>query len=367
MSEFVIYPQKVRQTYDGFDACSRQLTDCYSSLYTIRDTLRGISSLSGVVGPVEIVAKRIETQDNTVKNLKNVLGSCVQLYENTEGRCIGSSSAVPAVPMITPSNGGTVSSDVQNKKDKSDFKLWTWKDTWNVVKEFGIIGGTVGTIGGLTTGGINPKTIVGALKDTSKVVGNVAKASSSPSINWKALFGLNVKADAPKNFWQALGKEVDKYNMGNATKVSDKIAVGAKWAGSVLTVVSVAMDNFDKKSGNSTGRAIAETIGESAVKIGEGMLIGAAATAIAATVGAPAVVAGLATVGVTWAIDKGFEWATGKNAAEYISDTIIDGAINKGKEVIAKTKEVKKMIGNATSSIGKKLSGWWNQKYSLAW
>lgn len=363
MSEFVIYPQKVRQTYDGFDTCSRSLSNCYNSLYSIRDTLSNISSLSGVVRPVEIVAKRLETQENTVQGLKAVLGSCVQLYENADGRCIGSTSAVT----LTKTKSDTTTPDVNVQKvEKDDNKLWTWKDTWKVAKEFGIIGSGIGAIGGLITGGITPKTAVGALKDSAKFVGKVSKASSKNSFDWKTLFGFN-KFNKPMNFYEAFGKKINDYNFGNATKVSEKIAVGAKWAGTALTIVTTAMDNFDKKSGNSIGRAFAETVGESAFKIGEGILLGAAFTAVASTVGAPVVVAGLATVAATWVIDKGFELVKGKNAAEYISDKVIDGVVAQGKRQIETVKKTVNNIGNAVSSFGKKLSGWWNREHSLAW
>ena len=358
MSDFIIYPQSAKQSYEEFDACARTLAGCYSELYSIRDTLRTISSLSGVIRPIETVAYRIETQERTVKNMRSVLGSCVQLYENADSRCIGSASAVKPAKSRT---GGTASGPSKSKGKKKSSGLWTWKDTWKAAKEAGIIGSGIAVAGALITGGVNPKTVTDALKYTSKFVGNVAGAASEPSFDWTRLFGFN--SGSRMSLGAALGKQIDKYKFGNAAKVSDKIAVGAKWAGSALTIVSVAIDNFDKKSGNSFGRAIAETIGESAVKIGAGIVIGAAAS----TIGAPAVVTGLITVGVVWAADKAFEAVTGKKAAEAISDFVIDGVIAQGKRQIDTVKRTAKSIGNAASKIGKKLSGWWNRRYAPAW
>lgn len=244
-------------------------------------------------------------------------------------------------------------------------KWWEWKDTWNLAKEAGLVGLTLGTIGSYLTGGKSQfedpiKGGLGVAKDIAKLVGSVAKIvpKAGESFDWKTLFGIQagITDKTPTNFFEAIGEGLGKYDMGNATAVSDKIAVGAKWAGSLLTVATSAYENFTDESNETFGRKIAETVGESVVKIGEGVLVSAAVTAGLAAVGAvgaPAVVVGGITVGVTWAIDKGFEYFTGKNTAEFISDTIIDGSINF-------VKDVGETIGGAVSSVGKTISGWWD-------
>ena len=360
MSQFLIYPQRVTQTYSRFDSSAKTLDACSSRLYSIRDSLRHSSSLSVFAGPLGTIAGQVGQQSNSVKKMKMTLNSCLMLYNNAENNCLGSSSGirVPGSGAPVPPIGPRVVPPGKKWGHWGDVHWWSWKDTWSVIGSFGIIGSGIGVIGELITGGKSAKKYLNAGKNLSKFVGNVAKAASEPSFDWRTLIGFNkvIKPDTPKTLFGALGKELDKYNMGNATKVSDKIAVGAKWAGSILTVATTAYDNFTD-AGNSTGRAIAETIGESAVKIGGGILISAGVTAVlaaAGAVGAPAVVVGGITVGVTWGINRLSEAVTGKNAAEFISDTVIDGSIAVGKAV-----------GKAVSSAGKKISGWWNKTFKF--
>ena len=258
--------------------------------------------------------------------------------------------------------GATVVSKQANKKEKVEKKssLWSWSDTWKLAESAGIVGTLASTIGGAITGGVSVKSGLKFAKSTAKVVEKISKAvpKSGASFDWKKLFGLEavITSETPKSLWGALGNEVQKLNFGSAKTVSDKIAVGAKWAGHALTAITTTYENFtDTKENNSTGRKIAESIGETAVKIGEGILIGAgvtAAFAAAGVVGAPAVVVGAVTVGVTWAVDKVCEAISGKNVAELVSDTVLDT----GEKVI-------KGIGKGAKAVKDKVTGWWKKAF----
>ena len=88
------------------------------------------------------------------------------------------------------------------------------------------------------------------------------------------MLGLNVDKKAGGTFIENLQKQVDKLKWSKADKVGDKIAVGAKWAGYGLTLLTTGYDNFTDESNTTFGRKLAETIGETGVKIGEGIVLG---------------------------------------------------------------------------------------------
>lgn len=96
----------------------------------------------------------------------------------------------------------------------------------------------------------------------------------------------------------------------------------------------------------STGRAVAETITETAIDVGKGWLIGTAVAAgVATTVGsAPVLVVGAITVGVTVGLDWACKKITGaivgeeKRLTETVSDFVLDvgeAAIAGGRKVVS--------------------------------
>lgn len=284
-----------------------------------------------------------------ISKISNALGGAAKLYKSTEAKLETQIAASEMKIIIDKVNVGPVI-NVGPGSNKSD--IWDWSDTWKLVGQVGIIGSIVSTIGGLATGGISVRTGLQAAKDTAKVVGNIAKSVSETgsAFDWKYLWGINEK--------------FSKTNVGNVKTTSSKVATGAKWAGHILTGIITTYDNFtDTTENNSTGRKIAESIGESAVKIG----VTAGVSALIGLTGAPVVVAGAATVLVTWGIDKICEAATGKDLAEFVSDTVLD----KGAEVLESVGDaagaVGKAVGKAVGSTAKKvtgaISGWWKKAF----
>ena len=121
-----------------------------------------------------------------------------------------------------------------------------------------------------------------------------------------------------------------------------------------MTVIKEGYENIIVNEENNTiGRAIMETVGESAVAIREGIVIGA----IVGLAGAPAIVTGAATVFVVWGLDKLSEHFTGKNVGELVSDAAIDA----GEWVVDKVGEGISAIGDGINAAGKAISGWWNR------
>lgn len=319
-----------------------------------------LKSVGGTVSAVN-VAQAVESYRGAIKrvsshsrNLASAVKSTSSAFQKAEKSNAGSGKfALPAAATGSVAAAKAVSSSTSEVSSRGCAFKWTTKDTLKVFEKGGIIGSGIyaaGTlINDIRTGGVTAKTVLSMLKGGAGIVEKTAKGFSKNSFDWLGL-NTSVVDTGRKSFGEAMGDAVNKYSFGKATKVSDKVAVGAKWAGTVLTVATTGYDNFvNDTEGNSTGRKIAETIGESAVKIGGGIVIGSIATAALSVVGAPAIVTGVVTVAATWAIDKAFEAVTGKGAAEFISDTVLDSA-----------SKLATKVGSAAKKAGNAISGWWN-------
>ena len=285
-------------------------------------------------------------------------------FRAAEGALAG--SVLPTQP-----DGGENPGGSGNERERATFG---WDDIWElilkVLPEAGFGGAFIGVIGQQLTGGTTAwqKRVLQVLSGGTKVVGGVAKgfSSSSPGFDWTRLF--STYSDSAENgvkrlsFGEALKKQFSKYDFANAEKVGDKIAVGCKWLGTALTVLTTGWDNYEEAGGQFTDRMLGETAIESGVKIGTGILAGAAIAAIL-PVGAPAVLVGGLAVGVTWAVDKLSEALFDRNLAEVISDTTMNliEDTQKGWETLkSDLQEAGNRIGNAVSSAGRAISGWWN-------
>ncbi len=345
-------------------AASRQ-DKLSSELYRFADEIGNIQrSLSFNVKSRAKISSQLLTLEKVcennavkVKRLSSTLNDAIALYASIENKI--SQNPTGATP-VGKKGAGAVS-EKTNDNSKTDGKIsfkdiWDFIEGWKYVGEAGIIGSLIATIGKAITGGTPLiKTLMQGGKDISKLIGNIAGAvpKSGASFDWKNLVGIAANEKGPISVWESLKDQFGKYSFKNASTVSDKIKVASKWAGSILTVGLTAYDNFtDTTENNSTGRKIAETIGESTVKVLGGIAIGA----LAGTIGAPAVVTGAITVGVTWGINKAFEAVTGKGAAEWFSDAVLDNAPKVYNNI-------KKGIGDAVNSAGKTISGWWKKAF----
>lgn len=322
----------------------------YTNLGTVRTSLKsvgGVVAASTAAQAVSNYGAAIRRLSARSRSLASGVKSASSMFGKAERRSF-SSSTFSAVVKDWSICGGE--EDGGSSFDWSKFK-WKTSDWLKLLKKFGLNGaiasGVLSLVNDCVSGEFSLKTILSFLKASADVTGKIAKGFKENSFDWLGL----AKTDS-KGILESLGDQIKKYKVGENATSAEKVAVAAKWVGSVLTVATTAYDNFtDTTENNSVGRKIAETIGESAVKIGGGMLIAAGVGALLG--GAPAVVVGGATVLVTWGINKVFEAATGKNASEFISDFVLDNA---PKAV----SWVKEKVGSAVSTTGKKISGWWN-------
>ena len=165
------------------------------------------------------------------------------------------------------------------------------------------------------------------------------------------------KNDPIARFHNNLHNSTSPYRIGKAFEpLTGKNGFGttvAAWAGVVMTGVSNAFSNLEEqkksKGSMSNERVVAETISETAidtiVTYGAGAVVGAAIAATTGVIAAPAVVAIVTGVGIA-GINAGVATLTGKTATEWVSDAILDTAINVGKGVSNVTKSTVKWFGS---------------------
>lgn len=129
----------------------------------------------------------------------------------------------------------------------------------------------------------------------------------------------------------------------------------ASWAGVLLTGVTNAFSNIEEQKASngtmSTGRVIAETITETvidtALTYGAGIVVGAAVTTVLGTAAAPGIIVVAATGAIMAGLNAGVKALTGKRTTEWISDFILDRETE--------------IIGSAVNRVTKSIGNWFGK------
>jgi hypothetical protein len=198
-----------------------------------------------------------------------------------------------------------------------------------------------------------------ALKSISKI--DVTKGTKEWLLGVKSAVSEGAKVSSDVSIFSAFKTNVNKsggilddYNFSkDSTKATFSVVSTA------FSAVSNGIDNYNEyKSGEiSAFRAVEETIGETVVDTAVDWAIGTAIAAAATTVGAPAVVAGVVTVGVSWAADtlckKLYKAVTGeeKGLTEVVSDFYIDNIEKQVKKKIQNVQAVGSAVVSGAKSV----------------
>lgn len=320
------------------------------------------SSLLSALGNI---LDEMEKEKRIYSNMKEMIGnavSCYRTYEESIAKCDSSSTA-------------TWGEDEEQEGDDTGAgnSIWSWGDTWNIIGNFGVVGAGVSVLGNLISGGINAGNLLSSAGFVNTAIGSGAAAWSAKAGSdakwWKQLVGFETASELElcngkflDNFKKVWNKQfIDDLGFGNTppSTTADKVQVGTKWAGHVLTLAGNAVENYGEFEGQGTYGVVRGTT-ETVIETGVDIAIGAAATALSATViaaagfvSAPAVVVGAAAVGVTWAANAVCKWATGgKDIGEFTADLLCDvgeGAINLAKKGVEKVGEIGTNIGKGIS------------------
>lgn len=349
MSKIRVNTDVLQQQQQQLEQLARELENISGEVAYVKTNLSWqISSRAQIQKKLGDYSNYIGTMQKRTSSLSSVMQSVSEQYQATEKK-------LGAVSVQQNSQQENTSKEKESQDAEASFD-WSkiYSLLWSVLGKAGIVGSVISLIGQLLTGGKSVKNVLKGLKNLSSLIGSIGKATSEPSFDWKTLFGGNkVIIDAtPKNFVDAFDQQIEKLSLSGAKTVGDKVSVIAKWAGFALTGILTAYDNFTDKENTTVGRKLAETIGETSVKITEGIALTALATSALATLGfgAPAIVVGGVVVVATWGIDRISEAITGKDFAEAISDFYLDN----GKKLIDR-------IGAKAKKTGDKIKGWWDE------
>lgn len=214
-----------------------------------------------------------------------------------------------------------------------------------------------------------------------KLIGNAVGSGTARTwwvkniIGWKPLGRASSAKNVISRFKNNFTNKTSQFNaqfknvVGNFTGANGVGTAIASW-GTVLISGIVNYSNNRKEQAESggtmsDGRVIAETITETvvdtALTYGAGIVAGAAVTTVLGTVAAPGVVvvalSGLLVAGVNAAVKA----TTGKSTTEWVSDTILDTGSYVAKKVGDAASYVKKKVGNAVSNATKTVANWFGK------
>lgn len=363
MAQFSVKVQNVEAQVSEIENLRRELSQIQTSVESIKNGLSfKISAQVNIRGKLKNASAAVGEEKNAMAAMGRGLQEVSSKYYSTEKRINGNGDV--AVFSVGTAATAAVNFAEQKSKEYSP----NWKDLlWKSVGEFGVVGKTVSTIVKFATEDKSKfKTWGELIKNGEKIWEKVGEAvrTSKDGINveWaKGLFGLNAKEiipDALKNvgklkqtangFWSGIKTGASKIN---------KFNVGA-------TLIADAFGNVDeyRRGEISKTRAAWETIVETGVDIGKGVVANGIATGALALLGVantPAVVVGVASVVVVWGADVIFEKLTGKKMTEFISDKIVDI----GEKAVEKAGKVKdylcNKVGNAVNNAKNNVKAMW--------
>jgi hypothetical protein len=366
MAGFKVNTELLRQQNSSVTAVHSSLNQILQQLNQVSFTGIQISGAATIRTRISACKTALREEAASVKSFATTIDSISQRYVKNETDLAECKTGAQRTGSNTHgSSGGGSGGGGGGAWDSSS--SFDWKTFWKAVGSVGLVGTVVGSIGQAVTGdNLLKDVLTGGTKVTEKAAKYIS--DNGTTFDWKSLFGLNnsIANDSPTTFMEVLKEEVSKLNPGKATDTAGKISTYAKWAGYAVTAGFTTYENFTDPENTTLGRKIAESVGETGVKIAEGILVGAAVKtaaaaliavcpATAAVVGS-AIVVGAATVAVTWAIDSIVESVTGKDTAEAISDFVIDSAVNAYQNVRRKASEA--LAG--AKAVGEAVSGWWS-------
>ena len=338
MSRFVIKPDNLRIQVGRFSDYSETLKKYSDEVLKTNDDFGIAGDISrSIESSLQVISNDLIKESNGCSNLSAGLSDSVQLYEKTEQSIIGTSQI---------KWGGIVSPDESKSSELAEKIFDVYYKT--VIAAAGPLGYLGDAIRRATEG--KPGDVIG---DVLKIIGGFAKNVEKTGINWGKWFGVNLPDKGP---WEsALGKYTDFSTAGKS------ISTVCNWA---AEIAKSGYNNY-KEFGNFGMRFWEETATESLLKIGEGVLITAAAGALLAPVGAPVLVVGAVAAGVTvlvdWGLDSVVNWVTGGTQTEWMeaaSDLICDT----GEAIVNGVKDVANAavngIKNTFENIGGAICKW---------
>lgn len=323
----------------AMNSCGREVTQIYAEVAVLKKTCAFSGNVRrSMQSSYQALLKSLELEKRAVYSMEQTLDRIQKVYVQQENKIISAYSGQTVVSTVNKNGSSTEIIEESTKPF-----AWSWKDTWDIIKEVGIIGKATGGIAQFVTEKDSNKKLQKLLKTIVATVGDVGQLTekgltSSDAI--KQLLGLQdfyENLDVDHLFSSYFKKEfIDDLGLNGAKTTVDKVKVSTKWAGHILSLVTNAFENYEEMKepgGISFERAVSETVVETGVDIllnagitaGVSVVLGGILTAVGAPVMVPAVVVGGLTVGVTWAANGVCKWLTdGKDIGEVVADAVCD-------------------------------------------
>lgn len=338
-------------------AVSNSIGDIEASFSSIISSLDwDIKGAAGVQATANSITTSLKRAEESTKKLSNFFTQAQTEYEKLDS-------------METP--------DVL-EEDTAEGNSSAWKDfILDLIEKVGPLGELISGVGNLIAGFFGDG-LFSSWETGFDTLKTLLTAGEGIYGIYELLAGTGTKNLS--TLWQGLvgwvpieGMTTGLSNLGSniTTAIKEELGIGvestgkaiAKWAGVALEFAQNAVSNFQEwQSGEIGGfRAVAETGMETALGVGFSALVMAAA----GTVGAPAVVGGLAVVGIGAAANWVYKAAGGEKSSlkEAVSDgildageAVVDAVVDAADWVADKTKNLISSIGNVftTSSSSTK-------------
>lgn len=349
MAEFKVKTGRLDSAVGNLETYAAQLSQINTEITSIKNDLGfKIRSSVQIGSKLNNISGDVIKEQRVMKKMSSSLSSIAIKYNSVENSIYNNATGLKSIGNAFSTNvsesTGEKKSTVKKEEQNEPFK-------WNLLSFLQNEIGKIGTIGSWTTAvwknivakdkKDKDKARVGLVKcavDTvGKVVGVVSKGGSKA--NWRDFFlGTGNVTDKLEESWKetqitlesVLGVKSFKsfrtttktawsngwkeFSFSNAEKISSKIKVGAKWAGTLLSGVTNFIGNIDeqkKSNGAMSNRRVAEeTVTETVIDVAKGIALGALATGAIvtfapalATGAAGALVVGGATVAASWGLD----------------------------------------------------------------
>lgn len=251
------------------------------------------------------------------------------------------------------------------EKHKNEGYSEKWARVLKVLGKCGAIGGFASALGGLAIG-----TVEGDVKRTVKAVPDIMKWAGSTGAkivdkNLIDIWGTNT-VDAI-GFRENIAKQLDDYvfnsshnivNKTAAAKTAHNLGAIAKWGGVAISGACNFVENVDEYGGDlSNYKVYAETLGETAIDVGLGVLVTAGVGALAGAT-APVWAVGAVSAGIIMLADD-------LNVTEIVSDAAITVVETVGETIGDLGKAAANAIGDAVNATADFASAGWKKLTSI--
>lgn len=343
---------KVSRLIADLDAQERTLRNDCSELDSVCSEISRKQALRQLTGAqLSNIVSSAKSNCDTLRALYEAAGSAFQEYYSCEQILAGYGK-----PQIVKAS---TAADNRTADEKKGIDV-SWRDLLPFLGAFGVDGAIINSYISITD---DPKNIgKSGAKLVDTLAGVVGKAAEGKTID---LFGM--EAINKVGFKENLVAKLEGYKINNpskttvASKNASNVGAVAKWAGVAITGMLSFAENVEEFNADfSNPRLYVETVSETVVDTGLGLLVGAGVAALAGAT-APVWAVGVVSSGVILGANLLSEALFYKDVGEFVTDSAIKLAKAAGECV----EGAAKAVGKAVKGTAKKAKAAWKKIKSI--